>query len=125
MVARFRGRRQRDARAHEWRTHADRLVRARAEARREVHEPPHRGRRAGGRLQLRSRPCFLPGEMTMIRALLLAVALAAGNAQGQNASQAELLFWESVRDSKNPAELQAYLQTFPNGVFAPIARARL
>ncbi len=37
----------------------------------------------------------------------------------------EVTFWESVRDSKNPDELRAYLQTFPNGMFAPLARARL
>jgi hypothetical protein len=65
--------------------------------------------------------------MTMIRPLFLAVALVAGQAQAQTAGPApgEVAFWESVRDSKNPEELRAYLQTFPNGMFAPIARARL
>lgn len=37
----------------------------------------------------------------------------------------EIVFWETVRDSKNPAELRAYLQRFPNGMFAPIAEARI
>lgn len=34
-------------------------------------------------------------------------------------------FWESVKDSKNPDELKAYLEQFPNGQFASLARARL
>lgn len=40
-------------------------------------------------------------------------------------NSAEITFWESVRNSQNPAELQAYLDQYPNGVFAPLARARL
>jgi hypothetical protein len=42
-----------------------------------------------------------------------------------NADAGEIAFWKSVRDSRNPAELRAYLDQFPNGVFAPIARERL
>lgn len=37
----------------------------------------------------------------------------------------ELTFWESVRDSKDAAEIEAYLKTYPNGKFAPLARIRL
>jgi len=37
----------------------------------------------------------------------------------------EALFWESVRGSSNPAELRAYLAKYPDGTFAPLARARL
>ncbi len=37
----------------------------------------------------------------------------------------ERIFWESVKDSNNPTELQAYLDQFPNGLFAPLARNRL
>jgi predicted Ser/Thr protein kinase len=37
----------------------------------------------------------------------------------------EALFWESVRNSSNPAELNAYLAKYPEGTFAPLARARL
>lgn len=38
---------------------------------------------------------------------------------------AEIAFWNSVKDSKNPAELRAYLQAFPTGVFAPLAKVRI
>jgi hypothetical protein len=37
----------------------------------------------------------------------------------------DALFWESVRNSKNPKDFSAYLLKFPQGVFAEIARNRL
>ena len=41
------------------------------------------------------------------------------------AAERELLFWESVKDSTNPADIQAYLDRYPNGVYAALARNRL
>jgi peptidoglycan hydrolase-like protein with peptidoglycan-binding domain len=41
------------------------------------------------------------------------------------ASSDELSFWSSVKDSKNPAELQAYLDRYPSGTFAGLARVRM
>ena len=38
---------------------------------------------------------------------------------------AERLFWQSVRDSKDPADFQAYLEKYPNGKFEALARIRL
>ena len=40
-------------------------------------------------------------------------------------AQQETVFWESVRESANPAELEAYLARWPNGVYAPLARMRV
>jgi hypothetical protein len=60
----------------------------------------------------------------LLIALLLTLAAAPACAQPR-ADAAEIAFWESVRDSRNPAELQAYLQQYPNGVFRPLAEARL
>ena len=37
--------------------------------------------------------------------------------------QVELVFWVSVKDSTSPAVLSTYLDRYPNGEFAPIARA--
>jgi hypothetical protein len=37
----------------------------------------------------------------------------------------DLAFWDSVKTSSNPADLQAYLQKFPNGAFVNLARSRL
>lgn len=52
-----------------------------------------------------------------------APAAEAAPAPAQNA--AEIAFWNSVRDTKNPAELRAYLQSFPAGIFAQLARVRI
>jgi uncharacterized caspase-like protein len=37
----------------------------------------------------------------------------------------DLAFWQSISDGGSEAEYQAYLNKFPNGVFAEIARARI
>lgn len=34
-------------------------------------------------------------------------------------------FWEQVKDTRNPDERRAYLERVPDGLFAPLARARL
>jgi uncharacterized caspase-like protein len=39
------------------------------------------------------------------------------------AQQLELAFWTSVKDSGNRAVLSSYLDRYPNGTFAPLARA--
>ncbi len=40
-------------------------------------------------------------------------------------SNQETVFWESVRNSTNRVELEAYLARYPNGTFAALARARI
>jgi uncharacterized protein YgiM (DUF1202 family) len=44
---------------------------------------------------------------------------------GASTQQAELLFWDSIKHSDNPATFEAYLTQFPNGVFAGLARAKI
>ncbi|MFQ5954076.1 MAG: hypothetical protein ACE5JZ_03330 [Kiloniellales bacterium] len=39
--------------------------------------------------------------------------------------QVEILFWESIKDSTDPGDYRAYLETYPNGRFAALARHRL
>jgi hypothetical protein len=58
----------------------------------------------------------------LLGSVVFACVASSANAQ---ASADELLFWESVRNSKSAVELQAYLDHWPNGVFAPIARNRI
>ena len=48
----------------------------------------------------------------------------AGTAETSSAAL-DRLFWESVKDPGDTAELEAYLARFPDGVFATVARARL
>jgi len=75
----------------------------------------------------------------MIRAIalttvaLITLTLSAFGGDGQlhqpqrmaQANQIEIEFWQSIKDGKDPAELEAYLETYPQGVFANIARIRL
>ena len=59
-----------------------------------------------------------------ICATLAIVALAAPTAHAQS-DAAEITFWQSVENSKNPSEFEAYLIAYPNGKFAPLARIRM
>jgi hypothetical protein len=68
----------------------------------------------------------------MIRALFLAMlvslASAAGAQTGDKAAEelrAEMVFWESMRSSTDPADFRAYLEQYPQGRFAALARNRL
>jgi Caspase domain/Putative peptidoglycan binding domain len=57
-----------------------------------------------------------------------AAAAVAGNTPAFTASAAsdiELEFWRSIKDSNKPGELNAYLTTYPNGQFKSIALARI
>jgi hypothetical protein len=36
----------------------------------------------------------------------------------------EVVFWQSIQDSDDPAAFEAYLEAFPEGTFAPLARLR-
>ena len=63
--------------------------------------------------------------MRLIVALFAACALALPLQAQTPANAEEIAFWETVRDSRNPAELQAYIDQYPNGRFVVLARARL
>ena len=52
-------------------------------------------------------------------------APALDRADPPGSGQAELLFWESIKDSDNAELYEEYLRRFPNGVFVPIALERL
>ncbi|TCR64304.1 SUMF1/EgtB/PvdO family nonheme iron enzyme [Bosea sp. BK604] len=43
---------------------------------------------------------------------------------GDQADAFELSFWDTIRNSENSAEYRAYLDAYPNGRFAALARAR-
>jgi hypothetical protein len=67
--------------------------------------------------------------MRILAAIMLALAIPAAQAQKPDAAAEELrtetVFWESVRNSTDPADFRAYLEQYPNGRFAPLARNRL
>jgi len=67
----------------------------------------------------------------VVRTIPAAVALPAAPradrsaASGSPTDANEIVFWESVRNSPNAAELQAYIDQYPNGTFVALAKARL
>lgn len=66
--------------------------------------------------------------MGAVLCAMLAVQPASAGEPGWRVAQAgaaEITFWNSVKDSENPAELEAYLNAFPEGTFAALARIRL
>jgi len=46
-------------------------------------------------------------------------------APAQDTDPGDVAFWQAIQNSKQPAEYNAYLQSFPNGRFAGLARLRL
>ena len=54
-----------------------------------------------------------PGSVTVV-----------DDASADTRAQLETVFWQSIADSENPADFQAYLEQFPRGVFARLARNR-
>jgi tetratricopeptide (TPR) repeat protein len=40
-------------------------------------------------------------------------------------TQAEIVLWESIKNSTNPADFQTYLQQYPHGAFAALAHGHL
>lgn len=47
-----------------------------------------------------------------------------GAAEETSLSQAEMVFWESIKDSNDPDAYESYLESFPDGLFAALAKRR-
>jgi class 3 adenylate cyclase len=63
--------------------------------------------------------------VALARTRLAEFTSAAGGMRDPHDREVELSFWESVRDSDNPATLQAYLEKYPDGEFKSLAEIRL
>ena len=61
----------------------------------------------------------------LARTRLEEFASAEGGMRDPRDREVELAFWESVRQSDNPASLQAYLDKYPDGDFRALAEIRL
>ena len=71
-----------------------------------------------GSVYLNGAPPAAPAGGTAAASVPTAVASAPG-------SDVELEFWRSIKDSNKPEELNAYLSSYPNGQFKPLALSRL
>ncbi len=56
---------------------------------------------------------------------LRAVAPLVPHGARPSGNAAELLFWESIKDSNNPSAFKAYLAQYPDGSFATLARLKV
>lgn len=53
-----------------------------------------------------------------------AAAAPVSAAAASDAGAYELTYWNSVKDARNPAEIKAYLDKYPNGAFAELAQLK-
>lgn len=68
---------------------------------------------------------LLLGALALGPAARPAAAQSAAPAETVSPDAFELTFWDTIRNSKNPEDFRAYLEAFPKGRFAPLARIRL
>ena len=85
------------------------------------------GSGCGGRLFSQAAPAATgqPDEAQAVPPDTGAPSGPAEDAPGGSRQDTETVFWQSVANSTNPAEFEAYLARWPEGVYAPLARIRL
>jgi uncharacterized protein len=67
----------------------------------------------------------MPPALRRLPLLAIAVTvLLAVPGRAEGVDPADLAFWQSIENSADPAEYRAYLDAFPDGRFAPLARLR-
>ena len=78
-----------------------------------------------GQRQIPWESSSLVGDFAFNTAGASAAAIDTSSSASSADATNDRLFWESIRDSDNPAMFEAYLNAYPNGSFAPLARIRL
>lgn len=61
---------------------------------------------------------FKPASLNQVASLTPA-------APATNDNAAEIAFWNTIKDSQDPRDFQAYIENYPNGVFNKLARIRI
>ena len=64
----------------------------------------------------------IPWENTSLVEDFFFIAPPAGSATQPGQVDAELAFWNTIKDSRNPAEFDAYMRRYPTGQFVQLAR---
>src|SRR6187431_2759364 len=95
------------------------IQQAMTKVRAQVNEETNKGQLPWGHTNLIG-SVYLNGAPTP--GAVAAVAPAAGPSK---ASDVELEFWRSIKDSNKPEELNAYLSSYPNGQFRSLALSRI
>ena len=87
--------------------------------------PSFRPRRPQALLAVKERnPVALLALLLVLMTLSMAV-LAAAPSHAQGANEVEMEFWRSIKDSDAAGDYRAYLEQYPEGAFAALAKSRL
>ena len=99
------------------------IQQAMTEVRAQVNEETNKGQLPWGHTNLIGSVYLNPAAAPAAGAA--ASPALAGVAPTSGASDVELEFWRSVKESNKPEELNAYLSSYPNGQFKSLALARI
>ena len=100
------------------------IQQAMTEVRAQVNEETNKGQLPWGHTNLIGSVYLNPVSAPVAGAAPASSARAAA-ASTSAATDVELEFWRSVKESNKPEELNAYLTSYPNGQFKPLALARI
>jgi uncharacterized caspase-like protein len=103
------------------------IQQAMTSVRAQVNEETHKGQLPWGHTNLIGGVYLSPVQQTQVANAPTAAGAAPAAAASSNsdASNVELEFWRSVKESNKPEELNAYLSAYPNGQFKSLALARI
>ena len=99
------------------------IQQAMTEVRAQVNEETNKGQLPWGHTNLIGSVYLNPVSAPVAGAAPASSARAAASSSA--ATDVELEFWRSVKESNKPEELNAYLTSYPNGQFKPLALARI
>jgi hypothetical protein len=99
------------------------IQQAMTEVRAQVNEETNKGQLPWGHTNLIGSVYLNPVSAAVAGAAPASSARAAASTSA--ATDVELEFWRSVKESNKPEELNAYLTSYPNGQFKPLALARI
>ena len=99
------------------------IQQAMTEVRAQVNEETSKGQLPWGHTNLIGSVYLNPVSAPVAGAAPASSARAAASSSA--ATDVELEFWRSVKESNKPEELNAYLTSYPNGQFKPLALARI
>jgi len=101
------------------------IQQAMTEVRAEVNEETNKGQLPWGHTNLIGAVYLNPAKPAPAAAAPGTAAPAAVATTAAPGSDVELEYWRSVKDSKKPEELNAYLSQYPNGQFKALAQSRI
>jgi len=81
----------------------------------------------GGQVVAKPTPVPVPKKITAKKKTATANSRTSRSAKSpsDSAAAAEMIFWNSIKDSTNPDDFKVYLKKYPNGEFAELAENRL